>query len=266
MSERDTPGVVPLMVGTSLPLAPVYVDAFLDRGKRGDEPQIHTVLAGTRCEGWSASAHPWTIERPGSTAWPGFAQRASALALVGHLALDQGPFHTDRSQNRAWDEIDYLRGGDLMRALRTLIAPEDRAWGRATRAAQANGGMWSLAGVYAASCFFPWPKDTHDLPWVADVVAHPTPLLAPLVPALLQAVASLPDTHRAKARLLPVWGLDMASAHQAMATMREARAAVSTTLQERHHLRGVGGLSPLVTTPVLLEGFDVVGFARSLKT
>lgn len=263
MSERDTPAVVPLMVGTSLPLAPVYVDAFLDRGRQGKEPQLHTLLAG-RCGTWTASAHSATIERPGRTTWPGFLQRPSVLAVVGHLSLGQGPFLTDRSQDRSWAPIDYLHGGGLMRALRALIGPRDRAWGRAYRALQEGSTttMSSLHGVYAASCFFPWPHATQDLPWVSDVVAHPTQDLAPAVPALLQAVASLPDTHQAKARLLPVWGLDMGTAHQAMATVRDARMAVSTVLRERHHLSGPSGPSHLVALPVLLDGFDIVGFAR----
>ena len=270
MSERDTPALVPLMVGTDLPLDPFYVDAFLDRGKRGGEPRLHVIRCEGRCGHWTPSADPDTIEKPGTTAWPGFGQRVGTLALIGRLATGYTPFAIDRSKDRHWDAIDYLSGGHVMAALRSLVAPDDRAWGRAyldtmRPAPGAHPRASSLAGGYAASAFFPWHERIEDLPWVADVVAYPTPLLAPLATALTEAAAALPATHQAQARLLPVWGLEMGSAHQRLACIREARAAVSTVLRETRNLRTVGGISALVASPVVLDGFDIVEHARILS-
>jgi hypothetical protein len=255
MSDRDAIAVVTLLAGANWQANPLYVDAFLDRGKKGKEPRLHMLHVGPSVTPY---AFPDTIDKPGSVAWNGFAQRPSTLMLAGVFALG-GTLPFESPTNRY---IAAVQTRQIMAWAKSHLVAVDRPWGRESQGCVAEHGWW-----YTQEGAFYLPSNVSSLPRVRDVLADPPKAHAWDKAALRAALQEVRLELRNNARLTVAYAHDthsQSSAHQRLVALDGLRTGVASALQYTFNLRSYGAGrgapapgSAIAPTPVWIGDIDL---------
>jgi hypothetical protein len=255
MSDRDAIAVVALLAGARWQAEPAYVDAFLDRGKRGKEPRLHLMQVD---EGTVPYAFADTIEKPGSTTWAGFRGRTSTLVLAGTLSM-YGYLPFQRTDGYF---IPTVQQRDIEAWAKSHLIDTARAWGRECQGCVGRNGWW-----YTQDGAFYLPRKVATLPRVRDVLADPPKAHTWDATLLRAALRDVKPELRDNARLTVAYAHDThdhSPAHQRLSTLDSMRTGIATALQYTLNLRSFGGGTSMpapgsfiAPTPVWIGDIDL---------